>query len=82
MLACEMSTIVRQFEHSLALPFLGIGMKTDLFHVPIAVLLIVSGCFCSSSLGLSSSGLMIYFFSVTFGFLSGFCVSVVGLWLP
>ena len=31
-LACEMSAIVRYFEHSLALPFFGIGMKTDLFH--------------------------------------------------
>ena len=29
-LACEMSAIVWYFEHSLALPFLGIGMKTDL----------------------------------------------------
>ena len=27
---CEMSAIVRYFEHSLALPFFGIGMKTDL----------------------------------------------------
>ena len=32
LLACEMSTIVRLFEHSLALPFCGIGMKTDLFQ--------------------------------------------------
>ena len=31
LLACEMSAIVRQFEHSLALPFFGIGMKTDFF---------------------------------------------------
>ena len=31
-LACEMSAIVRSFEHSLALPFFGIGMKTDLFQ--------------------------------------------------
>ena len=30
LLAGEMSTVVR-FEHSLALPFFGIGMKTDLF---------------------------------------------------
>ena len=30
--ACEMSAIVRQFQHSLALPFFGIGMKTDLFQ--------------------------------------------------
>ena len=29
---CEMSAIVRSFEHSLALPFFGIGMKTDLFQ--------------------------------------------------
>ena len=28
----EMSTIVRWFEHFLALPFFGIGMKTDLFQ--------------------------------------------------
>ena len=28
---CEMSEIVQYFEHSLALPFLGMGMKTDLF---------------------------------------------------
>ena len=32
LLACEMSAIVRQIEHSLTLPFLGIGMKTDLFQ--------------------------------------------------
>ena len=33
LLACEMSIIVWQFEHSLALPFFGIRMKTDLFQV-------------------------------------------------
>ena len=32
LLACEMSAIVQRFEHSLALPFFGIGMKTDLFQ--------------------------------------------------
>ena len=32
LLGCEMSAIVGQFEHSLALPFFGIGMKTDLFQ--------------------------------------------------
>ena len=31
-LVCEMSAIIRYFEHSLALPFFGIGMKTDLFQ--------------------------------------------------
>ena len=32
LLVCEMSAIVQQFEHSLALPFFGIGMKIDLFQ--------------------------------------------------
>ena len=32
LLACDMSAIVRQCEHSLALPFFGIGTKTDLFQ--------------------------------------------------
>ena len=32
LLACEMSATVWQFEHSLALPFLGNGMKIDLFQ--------------------------------------------------
>ena len=31
-LACEMSAIMWQFEHSLALPFFRIGMKTALFQ--------------------------------------------------
>ena len=30
LLACEMSAIVWYFERSLALPFFGIGMKTDI----------------------------------------------------
>ena len=30
--ACEISAIVWSFEHSLALPFFGIGMKTNLFQ--------------------------------------------------
>ena len=33
LLACEMSAIVQQFEHSLALPFSGIGMKNWPFPV-------------------------------------------------
>ena len=32
LLLCEMSAIVWQFEHSLALPFFVIGIKTDLFQ--------------------------------------------------
>ena len=32
LLACEMSAIVWYFEHSVALPFFGIGMKSDLFQ--------------------------------------------------
>ena len=33
LLVCEMSAIMRQFEHSLALPFFGIGMETGPFPV-------------------------------------------------
>ena len=32
LLVCEMSSSVREFEHSLAFLLLGIGMKTDLFQ--------------------------------------------------
>ena len=32
LLVCEMRAIVQKFEHSLALPFFGIEMKTDLFQ--------------------------------------------------
>ena len=32
LLACEMSAIVWEFEHSLAFPFFGIEMKSDLFQ--------------------------------------------------
>ena len=32
LLVCEMSAVVQLFEHSLALPFFGTGMKTDLFQ--------------------------------------------------
>ena len=32
LLVCEMRAIVQSFEHSLALPFFGIGMKTDFFQ--------------------------------------------------
>ena len=32
LLACEMSAIVQYFEHSLILPFFGVGMKIDLFQ--------------------------------------------------
>ena len=32
LLACDMSAIMQQFEHSLALPFFGTGKETDLFQ--------------------------------------------------
>ena len=32
LLVCEMSAIVQQFKHFLALPFFRVGMKTDLFQ--------------------------------------------------
>ena len=38
LLVCEMNVIVWYFEHYLALPFFGIGMKTDLLGLQIAQL--------------------------------------------
>ena len=32
LLICEMTTILQWFEHSLALPFFGIGMKADIYQ--------------------------------------------------
>ena len=32
LLACEVSAVMQYLEHSLVLPFFGIGMKTDLFQ--------------------------------------------------
>ena len=50
LLACEMSAIVRLFEHSLAFPFFGIGMKTDLFQS-------CGHCWISRFAGILSAGL-------------------------
>ena len=36
-LECEMSETVPSFEHSLALPFFGIGMKTELFYFYLGI---------------------------------------------
>ena len=68
LLACDMSVIVWYFEHSLALPFFGIGMKTDLFqscglhwvfqiywHVECSTLIASSFRTWNSSAGIPSS---------------------------
>ena len=73
LLACEMSTIIWQFEHSLALPFFGIGMKTDLFqscghcwvfqiccHIECNTLTVSSFRIWNSSVGILSSPLALY----------------------
>ena len=44
LLAGEMSTTVQKFEHSLALPLFGIGMKTDLFQSSPLVTVEFSKC--------------------------------------
>ena len=41
LLACEISAIVHLFEHSLVLPFFGIGMKTDLFYPHVEIILVM-----------------------------------------
>ena len=48
-MACERRATVWQFEYSLALPFFGIGMKTDLFQfVATAVFQICCYIECST----------------------------------
>ena len=73
LLACEISAIVQQFEHFLALPFLGIGMKTDLFqscghcwvfqicwHIHCSTLTASSFRIWNSSAGISSPPLALF----------------------
>ena len=67
LLACEMSAIVQKFEHSLALPLFGIGMKTDIFqssghcwvfqvcwHTEYSTFTASSFRICNSSTGIAS----------------------------
>ena len=73
LLACEMIAIVRSFEHSLALPLFGIGMKTDLFqscghcwvfkicwHVEWSTFITSSFRIWNSSAGISSPPLALF----------------------
>ena len=73
LLACEMSAIVWWFEHSLALPFFGIGMKTDLFqsyshcwvfqicwHIQCSTFTAVSFSILNSSTGIPSPPLALF----------------------
>ena len=73
LLVCEMSAIVRMFEHFLALPFFGIGMKTDLFqscghcwvfqifwHIECSSFTASSFRICNSSTGIPSPPLALF----------------------
>ena len=73
LLACEMSVIVQKFEHSLALPFFGIGMKTDFsqscghcwvfhicWHTACSTLTVWSFRIWNSSAGISSPPLSLF----------------------
>ena len=73
LLVCEMSIIVQQFEHSLALPFFGTGMKTDLFqscghcwvfhicwHTECSTLTVSSFRIWNTSAGISSPPLALF----------------------
>ena len=73
LLVCEMSAIVQQFEHPLALPFLGTGMKTNLFqscvhcwvfqihwHTECSTFTASSFRICSSSTGIPSPPLALF----------------------
>ena len=73
LLACEMRAIVWRFEHSLASPFFGIGMKTDLFqsydhcwvfqicwHIECSTLIALSFRIWNSSVGIPSPPLALF----------------------
>ena len=73
LLACEMSAVVLQFEHSLAFPFFGTIMKPDLFqfcghcwvlqicwHTECSTFIASSFRICSSSAGIPSSSLALF----------------------
>ena len=73
LLACEMNAIVKYFEHSLALTFFGIWMKTDLFqfcghcwvfqmcyHIECSILTASSYRIWSSSAGIPSPPLALF----------------------
>ena len=59
LLACEMSTVLWSFEHSLALPFFGIGMKTDLFQFCVHCW-VFQICWCIECSTLTASSLRIW----------------------
>ena len=73
LLACEMSAIVWEFEHSLPLPFFGIGMKTDRFqscghcwvvqicwHIECSTFTVSSFRFWNRSTGIPSPSLALF----------------------
>ena len=73
LMSCEMSAIVWWFKHSLALPFLGIGMKTGLFqsrghywvlqicwHIEYSTLTTSSSRIWNSSAGIPSPTLVLF----------------------
>ena len=83
LLACQMSAIVQWFEHSLALPFFGIGMKTNLFqsyghcwvfqicwHIECSTLTASSFRIWDSSAGIPSPPLVFKWLSFKFQFMS------------
>ena len=73
LLACVLSAIVWQFKHSVALPFFGIGIKTDLFqscghcwvfqmwwHIECSTFTAPSFRICNSSPGIPSPLLALF----------------------
>ena len=73
LLVCEMSIIVWQFEHSLALPFFGIRMKSDFsqscghcgvfqmcWHIDFSTFTVSSSRLWNSSAGISSPPLVLF----------------------
>ena len=78
LLACKINTVVQWFEYSLALPFFGIGMKTDLFqscghcwvcqicwHIEYSTLTALSSKIWNSSTGIPSPPLALFIVMLT-----------------
>ena len=83
LLACEMSAIVWYFEHPLALPFFGIGMKTDLFqscghcwHIECSTFTASSFRIWNSSTGIPSPPLAFAFSYLTTSYLSCYVIEI------
>ena len=94
LLVCEISSIVWKFEHSLALPFFGIGMKTDLFqsrghcwvfqvcwHTECSTFTASSFRIWNNSIGIPSLPLVLFIVMLSRAHLNSHCRMSVSRWV-